>query len=76
MLTVDRINNNTNFLPGVTLAYEIRDTCIWPNYALEQTLGFITGNDHEQTPVATAGTNAGVSGVALLAVHPLPSPAY
>ena len=73
VLTVDRINN-TNFLPGVTLAYEIRDTCIWPNYALEQTLGFITGN--EQTPVATAGTNAGVSGVALLAVYQLPSPAY
>ena len=36
VLTVDRINNDTNFLPGVTLAYEIRDTCIRSNYALEQ----------------------------------------
>jgi hypothetical protein len=59
-LIVDRINNDTNFLPGVTLAYEIRDTCIRPNYALEQTLGFITDTGNEQTPV---GTNAGVSGV-------------
>ena len=33
-LTIDRINNDTNILPGVTLAYEIRDTCILPNYAL------------------------------------------
>lgn len=57
-LTIDRINNNTNFLPGITLAYEIRDTCILPNYALEQTLGFITRND-EPNPVETAG----VSGV-------------
>ena len=61
VLTVHRINNDTNFLPGVTLAYEIRDTCIRSNYALEQTLSFITGN--EQTPVVTAGINAGVSGV-------------
>ena len=59
-LTIARINNDTNFLPGITLAYEIRDTCIQPNYALEQTLGFITRN--ELTPVETS-TNAGVSGV-------------
>ena len=61
-LTIDRINNDTNFLPGVTLAYEIRDTCILPNYALEQTLDFITRND-ELTPAETAGMNTGVSGV-------------
>ena len=58
VLTIDRINNDTNFLPGVTLAYEIRDTCIRSNYALEQT---ITGN--EQTPIVTAGINAGISGI-------------
>ena len=61
VLTVDTINNDTNFLPGVTLAYEIQDTCVRSNYALEQTLGFITGN--EQTPAETAGINTGISGV-------------
>ena len=57
-LAVDTINNDTNILPGVTLAYEIRDTCILPNYALEQTLSFIT----EREPLKDA-VSVGVSGV-------------
>ena len=56
-LAVNRINNDTHFLPGVTLGYEIRDTCILPNFALEQTLSFITTSD--QTSVESVG----VSGV-------------
>ena len=44
-LAVNRINNDMHFLPGITLAYEIRDTCILPNFALEKTLSFITTSD-------------------------------
>ena len=57
-LAIDRINNDTNILPGVTLAYEIRDTCILPNYALEQSLSLITSREPLED-----GTSVGVSGV-------------
>ena len=59
VLTVDRINNDDKLLPGVTLAYEMRDTCVLPNYALEQSLRFIT----ESKPLSTAGKTVDVSGV-------------
>ena len=36
VLAVDKINRDENLLPGITLAYEIRDTCMLPNHALEQ----------------------------------------
>ena len=36
VLTVDNINSNKSFLPGVTLQFEIRDTCSNINTALEQ----------------------------------------
>ena len=58
VLAVDKINNDEDLLPGVTLAYEIRKTCIHTNYALEQTLRFIT----ERKP-SKAGRILGVSGV-------------
>ena len=38
VLAVDMINHDETLLPGITLAYEIRDTCGLPNYALEQTV--------------------------------------
>ena len=57
-LTTDRINNDNTFLPGITLAYEIRDTCILPNYALEQSLSLITARE-----LLENGMSAGVSGV-------------
>ena len=56
--TINRINNDTNILPGVTLAYEIRDTCILPNYALEQSLNLITVSEPLEN-----GMGVGVSGV-------------
>ena len=57
-LAVDTINNDTNILPGVTLAYKIRDACILPNYALEQALSFIT----DREPLKN-GMSVGASGV-------------
>ena len=58
VLTIDRINNDASLLQGVTLAYEIRDACLLPNYALEQTLNLIT----EREPLEN-GMSVGVSGV-------------
>ena len=57
-LAIDRINNDTNILPGVTLAYEIQDTCVLPNYALEQSLSLITARKPLENSMSV-----GVSGV-------------
>ena len=42
VLATHDINNNPNFLPGVTLAFELRDTCTQANYALEQSLDYVS----------------------------------
>ena len=57
ILAVHKINSNDSLLPGVTLAYEIRDTCIVLNIALEQTLNFITSSEERN------GKKGSVSGV-------------
>ena len=61
VLTVDKINHDKNILPGVTLGFEIRDTCLLPNYALEQTLSFIPGTT--RLTALVDGMTVGVSGV-------------
>ena len=57
ILAVHKINSNDSLLPGVTLAYEMRDTCIVLNIALEQTLNFITSSEERN------GKKGSVSGV-------------
>ena len=57
-LTTQKINDNPSFLPGVTLGFEIRETCTQANRALEQSLRFVTGRDLEIN-----GTTLGISGV-------------
>ena len=60
VLATEIINNNPSFLPGVTLAFEIRDTCVRPNRALEQSLNCVT----ERNLKIGNGTGVlGVSGV-------------
>ena len=60
VLATEKINKDSSFLPGVTLAYEIRDTCVRPNRALEQSLNYVT----ERTLTIGNETNVpGVSGV-------------
>ena len=61
VLATQHINDDPDFLPGVTLAFEIRDTCTQANYALEQSLDYVSarglkiGTDND--------TVLGVSGV-------------
>ena len=44
ILAIHKINNDDSLLPGVTLVYEVRNTCGNINFALEQALRFITGS--------------------------------
>ncbi|XP_013226561.2 taste receptor type 1 member 3 [Columba livia] len=41
---IDQINNSTSLLPGVTLGYDVSDTCSEPLVALQPTLLFLTQN--------------------------------
>ena len=44
-LATQKINDDPNFLPGVTLAFEIRETCAQTNKALEESLHYISGRN-------------------------------
>lgn len=61
VLATQNINNDPTFLPGVTLAYEIRDTCTQANYALEQSLDYVSSRNLRIG--FQNGTILGVSGV-------------
>ena len=41
VFTIRQINENSSLLPGINLTYDIRDTCAFPNRALEQSLGYV-----------------------------------
>ena len=56
VLSIDKINKDKKLLPGITLAYEIKDTCLLTNHALEQTLSFLRNEDNRKG-------SSGVSGV-------------
>lgn len=58
VLSIDRINKDKKLLPGITVAYEIRDTCLLPNHALEQSLSFLRDRNDLKD-----GKQLGVSGV-------------
>ena len=42
VLAIQTINNDPNLLPNLTLAFDIRDTCLSVNYALQQSADYIT----------------------------------
>ena len=57
-LAVQKINDDPDLLPGITLGFEIRETCTQTNQALEQSLNFVTGRT-----LAINRTVLGISGV-------------
>ena len=61
VLATQNINDDPSFLPGVTLAFEIRDTCTQANYALEQSLDYVSARS--LTIGSENSTILGVSGV-------------
>ena len=44
LFAIDKINNDTDLLPGIKLGADIRDTCSRDTYALEQSLEFVRGS--------------------------------
>ena len=59
VLATQKINDDNSILPGVTLAFEIRDTCAHANIALEESLKFVSGRSLK----AANGRVWGISGV-------------
>ena len=55
-LATQKINDHPSFLPGVTLAFEIRETCTQTNRALEESLRYVSGRNE-------AAFGQGISGV-------------
>ncbi len=55
-LATQKINDDSSFLPGVTLAFEIRETCAQTNRALEGSLHYVSGRNE-------AAFGQGISGV-------------
>ncbi len=58
VLATQMVNDDASLLPGVTLAFEIRDTCTLENTALEQSLNYII-----ERKLEINGTILGISGV-------------
>ena len=63
VLAIHNINSNSSFLPGVTLQFEIRDTCSNINVALEQGLNFVCTRGSESMTRFDNETVLGISGV-------------
>ena len=63
VLTVHNINSNSSFLPGVTLQFEIGDTCTSINTALEHSLNFVCTRGSGSTTGSVNETVLGISGV-------------
>ena len=62
-LATQMINDDASLLPGVTLAFEIRDTCTLENTALEQSLNYIIERNVRIGSDAGNGAILGISGV-------------
>ena len=63
VLATQLINDDASLLPGVTLAFEIRDTCSQANTALEQSFKYIIERRLKIGPVTANSTVLGISGV-------------
>ena len=58
-----RINESPDLLPNVSISFEIRDTCVHPNRALEESLRYVRGRGRDNTTSAYFGVS-GVVGAA------------
>ena len=46
LFAIDLVNNNPHLLPNITLGYDIRDTCISENIALDGSVDFVLSSGH------------------------------
>lgn len=65
------INNSPQLLPGVELGFEIRDTCVHPNFALEESLSYVRdrGGDNGTLPGISGVVGAASSGVSIVVAN-------
>ena len=63
VLAIETINSDSSLLPGVTLQFEIRDTCSQINTALEQSLKYVCTRGSESQVSSANETVPGVSGI-------------
>ena len=45
LFAIDSINSNSSLLPGMSLGYDIRDTCVSENIALDESIDFVFESD-------------------------------
>ena len=78
VLAVDKINNNSALLPGITLTFEIRDTCTQSNYALEQSLHFVSSRGvlGISGVVGAASSSVSIAVASLLRLFKIPQISY
>lgn len=78
VLAVDKVNNNTALLPGITLSFEIRDTCTQSNYALEQSLHFVSSRGvlGISGVVGAASSSVSIAVASLLRLFKIPQISY
>ncbi len=60
VFATEMINNDSSLLPNISLAFDIRDTCTSVNYALQQSVGYITSVSDS---ACNADGTLGISGV-------------
>ncbi len=60
VFATEMINNDSSLLPNISLAFDIRDTCTSVNYALQQSLDYITSVSDR---ICNADGTLGISGV-------------
>ena len=60
---INGINENSELLPNIKLAFSIRDTCSDPSYGLEQAFQFVQSRNRNLTCLSSGSENVAVSGV-------------
>ena len=61
--TINNINEKSELLPKIKLAFSIRDTCGDPSYGLEQAFQYVQPNSINLTCSSSSGDHVAVSGV-------------
>lgn len=65
------INQSPQLLPGVNVGFEIKDTCVQPNFALEESLSFVRdrGVDNDTTMGISGVVGAASSGISIVVAN-------
>ena len=62
LFAIDKINNDSSLLPGLTLGYDIRDTCSSENIGLDETVDLVITSSQLDILSCPAAITTGVNG--------------